>query len=102
MGFVLESGACQGSGGVFKIGRPAFEKTTQFTFRYTRNAIVLKEINTALNTRIFCYFGIAICQVLLSYFFFLAVRFYCLVMGEVETRVPYGRRFNSLTPRSNL
>ena len=36
-----------------------------------RNAIVLKEIDTALNTRIFCYFGIAICQALLSYFFFL-------------------------------
>ena len=34
-----------------------------------RNAIVLKEIDTALNTRIFCYFGIAICQALLSYFF---------------------------------
>lgn len=79
----------RGRGGVFKLGRPAFEKTTQFTFRYMRNAIVLKEIDRALNTRIFCYFGIAICQALLSYFFSCrAFLLWSLVMGEVETRVP--------------
>ena len=51
--------------------------TVYISLHKKRNS--LKEIDTALNTRIFCYFAIAICQALLS-FFFLAVRFYFEVL----------------------
>ena len=75
--------------------------TVYISLHEKRNSF--KRNYTALNTRIFCYFGIAICQALLSFFFSCrAFLLWSLVMGEVETRVPYGRRFNSLTPRSNL